>query len=222
MRADQESGKMQLVGWIRFKASIDWKTQRGIIPFLIILALLVRFWTDSIHYFTEFTEVDYLDPLDFSGVPIPYFVTHGINVIILIPVIEELVFRGIMLDNLLKRNYNAILAIVISSFFFALIHIKPLDVLNSIPSASGAFLFGIVAGLIYQKTRNLHLVILMHCTANLYSFIFSDIYFSEYWNLIIRFNLWLYLILVLATIVLSILMIKIVLSTYLKGLKNND
>lgn len=187
----------------KFKIPRKVKSKISIIPLLIILALLIRFWTNGIQYIVEFHKIEHIQPLDFTGVPIPYFFAHGITTIILIPIIEELVFRGIILEDLLERNYNTILAIFLSSFFFAIIHFKPLDLLNSLPNVLGAFLFGLIAGWLYQRTRNLYYVILLHWIANLYSFLFSDIYFAEYWNFIIDLNAVLYLSLIVISLILS-------------------
>lgn len=183
------------------------KNKLANIPLLIILAIVLRFWTDGISYLMKFIKLQHIDPLDFTGVPVSYFIAYGIKTILLIPIIEELVFRGIILEDLLKRNYNKILAIIFSSILFAVIHIKPLALVNSLPNVLGAFCFGVIAGLLYHRTRNLYFVILLHWIANLYAFLFSKIYFAEYWNAIINLGSIFYLILIVVSLVLTYLIL---------------
>lgn len=200
-----------LVRFILFQSKFTgmgtFRKNAKIIPLLVILSILIRFWTDGIHYLAKFIKIQHIDPFDFTGIPISYFYFHGLTTIILIPIIEELVFRGIILEDLLKRNYDRILAIVLSSTLFAIIHIQPLEIVNSLPNVLGAFCFGCVAGLIYQRTRNLYFVIFLHWIANLYGFLFSDIYFAEYWNTIINLGSIFYLILIIVSLVLTYLIL---------------
>ncbi len=88
---------------------------------------------------------------------------HWANVLVIViaaPVMEELIFRGIMLDGLLKK-YSPATAIFVSSFFFALIHLNPWQFVT-------AMIVGIVIGWVYWHTRSLSLAILMHLANNLF------------------------------------------------------
>lgn len=87
---------------------------------------------------------------------------HWANVltgVLVAPVLEELIFRGIMLDGLLKK-YSPATAIFVSSFFFALIHLNPWQFVT-------AMIVGILIGWVYYHTRSLSLAILMHLANNL-------------------------------------------------------
>lgn len=79
------------------------------------------------------------------------------------PVLEELIFRGIILDGLLKI-YTPLKSILISSLLFGLIHLNPSQIV-------GAFMFGIFTGWVYHRTRNLLLTIIIHAVANLGAFL---------------------------------------------------
>ncbi len=77
----------------------------------------------------------------------------------LIPFLEELVFKGLILAHLLRR-YSPVIAILLSALIFGIMHAW-----SPIPT----FLFGILSGLIYYYTSNLTYSILLHSFANLIS-----------------------------------------------------
>lgn len=85
------------------------------------------------------------------------------------PVLEELIFRGVVLKGLLHR-YTPLQAIFISSVFFGLVHLNPWQFF-------GALGIGIISGWIYWKTNNLILPIAMHISNNLIFALFG-IYFG--------------------------------------------
>ena len=94
--------------------------------------------------------------------------------VIFAPILEELIFRGIVLEGFLK-NYSPVKAIVLTNVLFGLAHMNPWQFV-------GAFLMGILISWVYFKTRNLFLPVLMHFLNNLLSFLFlyfSDVSFSE-------------------------------------------
>jgi len=84
--------------------------------------------------------------------------------VIFAPVLEELIFRGIVLEGFLK-NYSPVKAIVWTNVLFGLAHLNPWQFV-------GAFLVGLLISWVYYKTRNLVLPILMHLVNNLTSFLF--------------------------------------------------
>lgn len=86
---------------------------------------------------------------------IPLFI---ISVIVIAPVFEEIIYRGIILELLYKR-YGSLKAIAISSMLFAIMH------LNIHQGVNGFFL-GIILGFIYIKTNSLLLSIFVHFTNN--------------------------------------------------------
>lgn len=94
--------------------------------------------------------------------------------VIFAPVLEELIFRGIVLEGFLK-NYSPVKAIIWTNVLFGLAHLNPWQFI-------GAFLMGILISWVYYKTRNLVLPVAMHMLSNLISYLFlylSDVPFSE-------------------------------------------
>lgn len=85
------------------------------------------------------------------------------TLVIAAPLLEEAIFRGVILDGLLKK-YSPQRSIVISSLLFGIAHLNPWQFV-------GAFLFGLFIGWVYYKTRSLLPSILMHAANNLLAFI---------------------------------------------------
>ena len=93
-----------------------------------------------------------------------------ITIAIAAPILEEWLFRGIILDGLLKR-YSAKKAILLSSFLFGILHLNPWQFV-------GAFILGIFIGYIYFHTKNLGYCILIHFSNNFVATI-ALFYFDE-------------------------------------------
>ncbi len=81
------------------------------------------------------------------------------KVVIIAPVIEELIFRGIILHGF-RKNYHAATAVVISALLFSLFHLNPWQV-------PATFLLGLLLGWIMIRTRNILLAIIGHAINNL-------------------------------------------------------
>lgn len=81
-----------------------------------------------------------------------------IYTVLLAPIIEEIFFRGVILQGLLK-NYSIKKAIIISSILFAIMHF-------SIVQTPAAFFQGIVLAVIYVKTGSLTMSITGHIINN--------------------------------------------------------
>jgi uncharacterized protein len=75
------------------------------------------------------------------------------------PVLEELIFRGIMLDGLL-RNYSTLKSILTSSLLFGIVHMNPWQFVTG-------FVLGCFLGWVYHRTRSMTPCIIIHMTANL-------------------------------------------------------
>ncbi|NDV46312.1 CPBP family intramembrane metalloprotease [Paludibacter sp. 221] len=82
-----------------------------------------------------------------------------ITVVVAEPVLEELIFRGIILDGLLKK-YSPTKAIIVSALLFGIVHLNPWQFV-------GATILGLFIGWVYYRTRNLSLAILIHFVNNL-------------------------------------------------------
>lgn len=77
-------------------------------------------------------------------------------IVVIAPVLEEAIFRGILLHRW-SEKYGSIKAIVFSSLLFAVFH----------PDILGAFVFGVAMGYLYFKTGTLWVPILCHALNNL-------------------------------------------------------
>ena len=94
---------------------------------------------------------------DHKGVPtFIYFVIAA-------PLFEELIFRGIMLDGLLKRIKPAI-AILVSSLLFGVVHLNAPQFITG--TVMGCFL-----GWVYMRSGSVGACILIHMAANFSGFI---------------------------------------------------
>jgi membrane protease YdiL (CAAX protease family) len=92
-----------------------------------------------------------------------------ITIVIAAPILEELIFRGIILNGLLK-SYSPLKSIIISSLLFGLVHLNPWQFI-------GASIIGILTGWVYFKTNKLTLSIIIHMTNNFLAFLGQ--YFSS-------------------------------------------
>jgi uncharacterized protein len=92
-----------------------------------------------------------------------------LTIVILAPLFEEFLCRGIMTRGLLERNYSPAAAILWSAFFFAIIHLNPWQ-------AVPAFVLGLFFGWIYYKTRCLWATIFLHALNNSISFLLVTLY----------------------------------------------
>lgn len=86
-----------------------------------------------------------------------------ISVAVLAPIIEEIIFRGMLL-NVLRRSLSVWPSILISAAVFAGIHLVDPSAIAVVP---GLFLLGVVLGWIALRRGDLSLVIAMHSGINL-------------------------------------------------------
>lgn len=86
---------------------------------------------------------------------------------ILGPIIEELLFRGIIF-NKLKERYNADEAMLLSTIIFAFLHLSILDIIYTM-------FFGYFLVYIYNRYHSLKYPIIMHIIANTVVIIFGMI-----------------------------------------------
>lgn len=117
--------------------------------------------------------------------PIPFFSTT----VLLAPICEEVLFRGIILNGMLKNKIHPIKAILFSSFLFGITHMNPWQFL-------GGILIGSFIGFIYFTTSSIIDCILLHVFNNALA-IFTMFFFmknEEYLSKQINFNFWLILI----------------------------
>ncbi len=93
-------------------------------------------------------------------------VMMGLTLLVVQPVMEEVLCRGIML-NKLKKSFPTWVAVLVSSLMFGLAHLMAGGLWLTIV----ATLMGICFGIIFAKTKSLYPAIIAHTFANLPNFI---------------------------------------------------
>lgn len=131
---------------------------------------------------------DWLNSVELFEIgPDTTFLQYGLIffvVAIFAPFVEEIIFRGIMVERL-GSKYGYKIAVLLSSFFFGVLH---MDII-------GAFIFGIVLSVLYLQTRSLLLPFLIHSVNNgtaVLLIFFEDLISLEAWDSIEPFmeNIW--------------------------------
>ncbi|MEM9134048.1 MAG: type II CAAX endopeptidase family protein [Actinomycetota bacterium] len=82
-----------------------------------------------------------------------------VAVVVMAPLVEELFFRGLLLQSI-DRAIGPVPAVLISSVVFALVHVEPIVL-------PGLFLFGVVASVITLRTGSLGIAWALHAAFNL-------------------------------------------------------
>lgn len=90
-------------------------------------------------------------------------VSAFLMMVVAAPLVEETIFRGIMLDGLLKR-YSPKVSILISSVLFGLVHLNPWQFITGL-------IIGLFAGWIYYRSGRLFYSVIAHAAANLSGFV---------------------------------------------------
>ncbi|HLN73147.1 MAG TPA: type II CAAX endopeptidase family protein [Prolixibacteraceae bacterium] len=83
---------------------------------------------------------------------------HAIGAILVAPVVEEIIYRGIVLKGLLTR-YAPQKAILLSALIFGIMHWLPLQIW-------GASITGLILGWVYYQTKSIGTTILLHSLIN--------------------------------------------------------
>jgi membrane protease YdiL (CAAX protease family) len=106
----------------------------------------------------------------------PYADAHWVNEVVIVPVTEELVFRGVLVTTLLvvlsrlhRSSTAAALAVVIGAVAFALGHAAnalSLPVSFVVAQVTYAVVIGLVAGTMMVRTRSIIPAILVHAAVN--------------------------------------------------------
>ena len=97
-----------------------------------------------------------------------YTIISMLYIVIIGPVVEEFIFRGIFLRGLLTR-YAPTISIVATSLLFAIIHFNAApeaSLTANVTEVSYALLMGLILGEIYYKSCSLFLCIILHILAN--------------------------------------------------------
>jgi len=130
----------------------------GILLGLVIMGLAyVSLWAAEEIVYTEFN----FDVLE---------LIYTTLLFILVAILEEVLFRGYILKNLML-SFNKYIALIISSGVFAIAHGANPNI--SLFSLTGLFLAGIALGVSYIYTKNLWYPIAFHFSWNLFQSLFG-------------------------------------------------
>lgn len=91
-----------------------------------------------------------------------------LTLLIISPLAEEIIFRGLILTRL-QRSFRNITAIIVSGLLFGIIHAAA----GGIVLVVGAGIIGIILGVICVKTKSLFPAILAHSAANMADFVIA-------------------------------------------------
>ena len=83
------------------------------------------------------------------------------------PIIEELMFRGIIYNEL-KNKYSNMKAILITTIFFAVIHFNIIQIIYT-------FALGFILIFVYEKYKNIKAAIALHMASNITTTLFLPI-----------------------------------------------
>lgn len=151
---------------VKSELQIDRSTLKPKILYLVILIAICsifgfRFVFKIINSFESLTNPASISSLNFGWKYVFYFISS----IIFAPIIEEIVFRGIILKRLISdTEINTFFAVLFTSFLFSLTHSTITGVLISLA-------LGLVFCLVYINTRNIYYCIVLHAIYNLMRFL---------------------------------------------------
>lgn len=138
----------------------------GMSVLVAVANLFVSFFVISmldIYFFMEESEsLNKSDPNLFLGIA---GILHSC---IIVPIVEEIGFRGIFLAGLLKSRCRPWLAILITAIVFALFHMSLVKIIST-------FGFGIIIGWLYWRTGSIIPGIVIHIVNNSLCIVFAFI-----------------------------------------------
>lgn len=135
----------------------------GTFSALTMLGIAVIYFYLASHSSVSFVQKaleDYDDMMEVRSVTKLDVYLNVIATCFMIPIVEEMLFRGIILEGMLKLN-RPVLAIVCSSLYFGGMH-------GQIVQIGYALLAGMILGVVYYLTKNLLMSILAHVIFNIF------------------------------------------------------
>ncbi len=156
-----------------------------------------------LRYLSYLSIISFNSPLfgDFRTLAISTVALYFLTVVILSPIIEELLFRGLFLRRF-NKELDVTLAILISSVLFGVCH--------NFGGILGAILFGICVSILYIKSKNILVPIFAHFLNNLLSFLLA-LSGVEY---LIQSNLAIIILIIILAIVSNFVLFKAIFSEW--------
>ncbi len=98
------------------------------------------------------------------------FALLAFSIIVLVPITEELLFRG-YLQGWLRRHLSARWAILITALLFALAHFSLAQGVGNFPILAGLFVLGLFLGHLFERERTILANIALHATFNAFTMV---------------------------------------------------
>ncbi len=117
------------------------------------------------HFFTTFEEQQWIFDL-LGKLPPSLLAATSISIVITVPFIEELLFRG-FLQSSLKRILPFWAALLIASLVFTAVHYSPSQGLANAEILGCVFVLSLFLGYVFEKTKSLAASWGLHMTFNL-------------------------------------------------------
>lgn len=192
------------------------------IVLIIFIGILYGVFVDSIYMLPHIVgELNFSDinNIHNSNLNLYYKLAYAVNLVVLVPIVEEIIFRGIMFKKL--NTLSPFWIILFSSFLFSLVHINPFNIRGSILQVVSALIFGIIAGIIYNKTHNILTVIIFHASGNLISYLILANQ-STYFNVQQTLNYGLlYWLIIISSLIACAYLIKLFIIIWSKDKRGN-
>ena len=123
-----------------------WWVVLGMVPVLLVFSLGASILTAS--FFPSYVENAEIDTSTNA-------LALALTVAVIPPVVEELIFRGLLLERW-AAAWRVGTAVIVQAIFFGILHVDPI----------GAGVFGLVLALVYLRSRSLWPPIVMHALNN--------------------------------------------------------
>lgn len=143
----------------------------SIIALCFGLTMLIDWLFQIVHYANPTILEEYNELMEMSGIA-DFSLYSILTVVVLAPICEELVFRGLTLKLAQKFTSRFWLANTIQAFAFGFIHLNLLQ-------GTYAFALGLVLGYLYKKYQSLYVPIFMHMVFNFIGSVVTEMVYTK-------------------------------------------
>jgi membrane protease YdiL (CAAX protease family) len=163
--------KEEIIGKVSLepiKRGIQWGIACMIIPYLLLFTIHL------VLFFVKHTPPE--EQAAFTMVRVStsswwLFILVFLSINLVTPILEELIFRGI-LQNLFSKSFTPFISIVLTSTLFALTHYANEQGASNIAYIISIFSLSYFLGVLYEREKSLLASIVMHSTFNTISILF--------------------------------------------------
>ncbi|NGX30763.1 MAG: hypothetical protein K940chlam8_00112 [Chlamydiae bacterium] len=138
-------------------------------PLSALIGLIIQIFVHMITDYNLHEQLAVLHLKNLMDFPLLFILT-SLSFAIIIPFLEELIFRGFLL-NYLKKFVNRHLAILFSAAIFALFHFSTKQSYDNIELIVSLFVLGWFLGFLYEKKRSIFAPFGLHVAFNAISII---------------------------------------------------